>query len=86
MSEVHGTYRDGKVELKSGVDWPNGMLVTVHPLPLAQRNESADEWQDSWGIDDDWPDTPENRAEILRRMDAVEPLEMTDMGLAPWSG
>ena len=37
-----------------------------------------------WGIDDDWPDTPENRAEILRRMDAVEPLEMTEEEIAQW--
>ena len=27
--------------------------------------------------EEDWPDTPENRAEILRRMEAIEPLELT---------
>ncbi|MFM9962971.1 MAG: hypothetical protein ACKV2Q_17320 [Planctomycetaceae bacterium] len=28
--------------------------------------------------EEDWPDTPENREEILRRMAAVEPLELTE--------
>lgn len=28
--------------------------------------------------EEDWPDTPENRIEILRRMEAIEPLELTE--------
>jgi hypothetical protein len=84
MNEIQGTYRDGHVELTAPVNWPDGTPVTVEPkLPTGQA-QPTEEWRDTWGIDDDWPDTPENRAEILRRMDAVEPLDMTPEEEAEW--
>ena len=83
MNEITGTYRDGHVELAAPVNWPNGMPVKVQAEPsLSPFNNH--ELAGNWGIDDDWPDTPENRAEILRRMDAVEPLEMTPEEEAEW--
>jgi hypothetical protein len=60
---IKGTYHAGRVDLDKQVDWPDGCRVRV-ALEYGMREE-------------DWPDTPENRAEILRRMEAVEPLEFT---------
>jgi hypothetical protein len=84
MNEITGTYRGGHVELASAVDWPDGTPVTVQATPSLGKPTLADDWQENWGIEDDWPDTPENRAEILRRIDAVEPLEMTPEEEAEW--
>ena len=63
---ITGTYRGGRIELDESVDWPEGRRVSVvaESATLGLREE-------------EWPDTPENRAEILRRMEAVEPLELT---------
>lgn len=60
---IDGTYHAGRIDLDKQVDWPEGCRVRV-ALEYGMREE-------------DWPDTPENRAEILRRMEAVEPLEFT---------
>jgi hypothetical protein len=79
MSEIHGTYHDGRVDLDDPVIWPDGARVAVSPLSVSEGHSA-----NKWGIDDEWPDTPENRAEILRRMDAVEPLEMTPEEEAEW--
>ena len=84
MSEIQGTYRDGHVELTAAVDWPEGTPVTVQPNSVVSQAQLTEDWRENWGIDDDWPDTPENRAEILRRMDAVEPLDMTPEEEAEW--
>jgi hypothetical protein len=84
MNDIPGVFRAGHVELTDAVDWPDGTPVTVHPHPLDKRTEMAGDWSEQWGVDDDWPDTPENRAEILRRIDAVQPLEMTPEEEAEW--
>lgn len=84
MNEISGTFRDGHVELNAAVDWPEGTPVTVQAQSLPSAAEPADDWRDNWGVDDDWPDTPENRAEILRRIDAVEPLKMSPEEEAEW--
>ena len=60
---IEGTYHAGRVDLDKDVDWPEGCRVRV-ALEYGLR-------------EGDWPDTPENRAEILRRMEAIEPLELT---------
>ncbi len=60
---IEGTYHAGRVDLDKQVDWPEGCRVRV-ALEYGMREE-------------DWPDTPGNREEILRRMEAVEPLELT---------
>ena len=84
MNEISGIFRGGRVELADAVDWPDGTPVMVHPHRPDAQPELAGDWRDHWGIDDDLPDPPENRAEILRRMDAVQPLEMTAEEQAEW--
>jgi hypothetical protein len=64
MHMVTGTYRDGKVELDQVVDWPDGMRVTV------AEEDPADELL----REEDWPDTPEARDEMLRRVEEFEPV------------
>src|SRR5437867_10863692 len=66
MSQVHGTYHGGRVDLDRSVDWPDGSRVTVLPS------------REEFGLNEaDWPDTPENRAAIVARLEAIEPLELT---------
>jgi hypothetical protein len=60
---IMGTVKNGKIEPDRPVDLPEGTRVRII--------EELD------SIPDDWPDTPENRAEILRRMDAFEPMGWT---------
>jgi len=67
MARVTGTYRHGRVELNEPVDWPDGHRVVI------SDSEPEDELLD----EADWPDTPENRAELLRRFDQMEPLGLT---------
>jgi hypothetical protein len=66
MDSVLGTYREGHIVLDGPVNLREGSRVVI--LPAAEGiglNEAT------------WPDTAEARAEILARMDAVEPLEFT---------
>ena len=66
MNVVHGTYREGRVDLDAAVDWPNGSRVAVLPS------------NDSVGlVESDWPDSPETQAALLQRLDAIEPLDLT---------
>ncbi len=66
MKPVPGTYRDGHVDLDIRVDWLDGSRVAVVPA------------EDSLGLREaDWPDTPQTRAALLAKMDALEPLELT---------
>ncbi len=63
---VHGTFRNGRVELDEPVDWPDGSRVEV----------SAE--SESIGMrEEDWPQTPEGIAALVARMEAFEPLEFT---------
>ena len=64
---IPGIYRDGRIELDTTVDWPDGWRVSV--LSKAETIGLREE---------DWPDTPENREKILALMDAVEPLELSE--------
>lgn len=66
MSTIHGTYRDGRVELDSPVDWPNGSRVALFPENGHVGLQEAD-----------WLDSPQSRAALLARIDAIEPLELT---------
>jgi hypothetical protein len=64
LPQITGTYRSGRVELDEKVDWPDGTRVSV--IDYDPGDELLNE--------DDWPDTPENRAEMLRRFDAMQPV------------
>lgn len=68
MPRITGTVREGRVELDEPVNLPDGTRVVV--------TEAAPEPE--YLVEEDWPDTPENRAELLRRLDAIEPLGWTD--------
>jgi hypothetical protein len=68
MITLKGTIQNGQVRLSQPADLPDGTEVTVitngHPMPL--------------GIpDDEWPTDPEGVAQIVARMDRVEPFDMT---------
>lgn len=65
-NEVPGTYREGRVDLDGAVDWPDGSRVSVIPALRAVGLREAE-----------WADTPENRAVLLARLDAIEPLVVT---------
>lgn len=66
MSVATGTYHHGRIELNEPVDWPEGVKVSV---------ERADK---GIGMNEaEWPDTPENRAEILRRIRTFEAVGFT---------
>ena len=65
-----GSYRNGCVCPYGPVDWPDGTQVDLEAKPDATEEMGMSE--------DDWPTTPEGIAEILAKMDAIEPL--TDNG------
>ncbi len=66
MSTVTGTYRQGQVQLDTPVDWQEGVRVRV------VREEEAVGMRE-----EDWPTTPEGIRELVARMEALEPLELT---------
>jgi hypothetical protein len=63
MLSIHGTYHDGRIELESPVDWPDGLRVGIVLLG-----------QDSVGLPEaDWPVTDESRSKHLAQFDRAEP-------------
>ncbi len=67
MSAVGGTIRDGKIVLDRPVEWAEGTRVYVQLLPEYGIIEGV------------WPGdgSPSGEAEILKRMEEIEPLEFT---------
>ena len=72
MQKALATFRDGRIEIDSRVDWPEGTRLEVLPIESVAMNEA------------DWPTTAEGIAELLKRMDDCEPLEMSDAEYATW--
>lgn len=67
MTTISGTYRDGRVDLASPVDWPDGLRVEI-TVPVEEHI----------GLDEaDWPTTDEGRAELVARFEAIGPLVFT---------
>src|SRR4051794_33460692 len=66
MSLIYGTYRDGRIDLDAPVSLPEGARVAV-VVPNERIGMTEAEW----------PDTPEGRAELISRLHAIEPLELT---------
>ena len=60
---IEGTYHAGRVDLSKSVDWPDGCRVRV-ALEYGLREE-------------DWPDTPEGLAELIKGIDSFEPVQFT---------
>jgi len=73
---ITGTWRNGQVMLDEPPDWPEGSKLRVAAISRATE---------TMGIpDDQWPTTPEGIAELLRRMDQIEPFDMTPEEEADW--
>jgi hypothetical protein len=73
MQKALATFRGGRIEFDSGVDWPEGTRVEVLPI------------QNSVGMNEaDWPTRAEGIAELVKRINEREPLEMTDAEFAAW--
>ncbi len=71
-----GTWKDGQVILDGPADWPEGSKLQV--AAIAQPTELI-------GIpDDQWPRDPQGIAELLERMDQIEPFVMTPEEEADW--
>jgi len=67
MATLTGTIRDCRVELDDPPELPEGTRVVVREAePEVEFLNEAD-----------WPDTPENRAELVRRIDAIQPLNLS---------
>ena len=66
MSVLAGVIRAGRVEFDGPVFLPEGTRVRVEP-------EDDDGFRD----DDDWPTTPEGIEELIREMEAIEPVVLT---------
>ena len=80
MSIIHGTYKHGRVELDSPVDWPEGVRVEI--LSAAGTNGREDDDED-FGMDErDWPTTKEGIEALIARMDACEPVQYSEEDLA----
>lgn len=76
MSAIFGTYIDGKVVLDAPAPLPDGTRVRL----VTEDSEYV-------GVgmrDEDWPTTPEGIAALIARMDATEPVQMTDEEMAAW--
>jgi len=71
-----GTWKDGQIILDGPADWPEGCKLHVIPIPQTT---------DRTGIpDDQWPRDSPGIAELLDRMDQIEPFEMTPQEEADW--
>lgn len=65
MTAIRGTYRDGKIILDNPpADWPEGAEVRVEltgdDVGVGMREK-------------DWPTTPEGIADLIARIDTIEP-------------
>jgi hypothetical protein len=68
MNSVKGIWKNGQILLKGPADWPEGTQLLVEPICQ----------EEAIGIrEEDWPETPEARAEWRRWYDSLEPLEFT---------
>ena len=86
MSQISGTFRNGRVELDSSVDWPNGARVTV--LPQIDEEEPTGTRLPSARLTDgtltSWLETPEFRQALIAQMDGREPVELTAEEESQW--
>jgi hypothetical protein len=73
---ITGIWKDGQILLDEPAAWPNGCKLQVIPIRRATN---------LGGIpDDQWPRDPQGIAELLERMDRIEPFEMTPEEEADW--
>jgi hypothetical protein len=66
MKSAVGMIRNGRVEFDKPIEWQSGTRVRVTPE------------EEPFGIpEEDWPTTLEGIQELLAKIDALEPLELT---------
>jgi hypothetical protein len=75
MNPIRGIYQNGQIHLVGTVDWPEGTPVRIELAPLDHEMGMREE---------DWPTMPEGIAALVARMEACEPIEMTDAEIADW--
>jgi hypothetical protein len=76
MSTITGTWRNGQIQFDEPADFPEGCRVRIEPLTVVEE---------SLGIrEEDWPTTPEAKAEWLQWFDAFEAVELTPEDQAAW--
>lgn len=76
MDAIKAIVQGGRLDVTVRTDWPDGTEVVVQPLAREQM----------FGIrEEDWPETPEARAEWLRWYDSLEPLIFTPAEEAAWA-
>lgn len=79
MIAIKGTVKNGQVVFDEPAGLPEGTRVEVTPVETGRPTLGMRE--------EDWPTTPEDIAALLKRMDEIEPLEMTaeeEADLADW--
>jgi len=68
MTAIKGVVRNGRIDLPTPPDWPEGCGVMIEPLPAA----------DSIGLDEsEWRDDPASLADWEAWIKTIEPLEYT---------
>jgi len=77
MLTIKARVQGGHLVSVGPVDLPEGAELEVIPT---QALPAADDQM----TEDNWPATPEGRARLLARMDAREPVPMTDDEIANW--
>jgi hypothetical protein len=65
MGAIRGRLIDGKVVLDTPAEWPEGTEVLVEP---------AEEYVGVGMREEDWPTTPEGIADLIARVDRIEPF------------
>jgi hypothetical protein len=68
MSALMGVVRDGRVEFEAPNPLPDGTRVRVEP--------AAGE-HDDWGVENEWPETPEGIEAMIAELRAIEPAVLT---------
>jgi hypothetical protein len=69
MNAIKGTVKNGRVEIDTPADWPEGCEVVIEPLPVAAEKIGIDE--------SEWRDDPASLADWEAWLKTVEPLEFT---------
>ena len=69
MTVVKSVVRNGRIELVTPVDWPEGCEVFIEPLALASEKIGLDE--------SEWRDDPASLADWDAWIKTIEPLELT---------
>jgi hypothetical protein len=73
---LSATWKNGQVILDGPADWPEGCKLQVAAISRSEEQTGIP--------DDQWPRDPQGIAELLERMNQIEPFEMTPEEEADW--